>query len=127
MVAESPRREQLSPATYRALLAEAEMLLERGRSVIVDASWTEVAHRNDATAMAMATASDLVPLRCEAPVEVTDARLGARLAGSASDADRRIAHEMAARRHLWHEAAVIDTSLSVDASVSIALDELGMW
>lgn len=116
-----------SDATYRALLAEAEMLLERGRSVIVDASWTEVAHRNDATAMAMATASDLVPLRCEAPIEVTDARLDERHAGSASDADRRIAHEMAARRHLWHEAAVIDTSLSVDASVAVALDELGLW
>lgn len=115
-----------SDATYRALLAEAEMLLERGRSVIVDASWTEIGHRNDATAIAMATASDVVPLICEAPVEVTDARLDARPGGSVSDADRRIAHEMAARGRPWHEAAVIDTSLSVDASVAVALEELGM-
>jgi aminoglycoside phosphotransferase family enzyme/predicted kinase len=115
-----------SDATYRALLAEAESMLERGQSVIVDASWTDISHRNDAISMASAMASDVVPLVCEAPSALTDARLEQRGAHSISDADRRIAHEMAAHQHPWLDAISIDTSVDLDESITAAVAALGI-
>jgi aminoglycoside phosphotransferase family enzyme/predicted kinase len=114
-----------SDATYRVLLAEAETLLERGQSVIVDASWIDISHRNDAISLAAATASDVVPLVCRAPSAVTDARLDQRGTDSISDADRRIAQELAAHQHPWPDAIPIDTSVELAESISMALGALG--
>jgi len=117
-------RPEHTDATYHEMLTEAHRLLATGQSVILDASWTDIAHRNDAVGVAVGTSSDVVPLTCVAPPEVVADRLAQRGPGSVSDADRHIAEEMAAREHPWHAATVIDTSTTIDESVMRAVAAL---
>lgn len=95
--------------TYAELLRRAEELLGRGESVVLDASWSAAEGRDRAQEVAFRTHSALVPLRCDAPALVTDARLRTRT-GSLSDADPTIAHAMAEDMTPWPEATVVDTS-----------------
>jgi len=103
-------------ATYRALLDRARPLLERGRTVVLDASWTRDEHRRWAAALADETASDLIELRCAAPTGVAAARIRARAAGGgdASDADEAVAAAMAATADPWPTAIDLDTTPAVD-------------
>jgi hypothetical protein len=109
--------------TYEALLARARIALELGESVVLDASWSDPAHRADAARLADATASDLVELRCELEAEIADARLRRRgnAGGDPSDADRGIAAQMRRRAGLWPTASVIDTSGSRDDALDKAV------
>jgi uncharacterized protein len=95
--------------TYAELRRRAEELLGRGESVVLDASWSAAEERDRAREVALRTHSTLVPLRCDAPAPVTDARLRTRT-GSLSDADPAIAHAMAKDLTPWPEATVVDTS-----------------
>lgn len=113
---------QTTAATYAELLARARMLLARGESVVLDASWGTAATRADAAALAEATAADLVELCCEAPESVTTPRIAARVrAGTdASDASPEIARALAERADPWPSATTIHTSGDVEASLSAA-------
>ena len=76
-------------ATYAGLLARARVLVERGQSVVLDATWGDARHRSAAAALATETRSDLVELRCDAPLDACAARI-----------ERRAAHGRdAVRRH----------------------------
>ncbi|HSK59422.1 MAG TPA: AAA family ATPase, partial [Actinomycetospora sp.] len=77
-------RPEHTDATYAALLHRAEELLERGETVVLDASWTDADHRARAAAVAARTSAPLVGLRCDAPRDLADARIRARR-GAASD------------------------------------------
>lgn len=105
---------------YRELLNRAANLLAVGESVVLDASWTSAVHRAAARAVAGRTRSHLVELRCDAPAELTSARLRTRT-GSISDADPAIAVAMAARMDPWPEATAVPTTGSPDA----VLDAVG--
>ena len=117
--------ERATAATYRALLDRARFLLELGESVILDASWSESHWRNDAVTLARETTSDLVEVRCEAPIEVTRQRIAARARSGrdASDATVEIAARMAATVDPWPTAETIDTSslpaVAVDACIAV--------
>ena len=78
-----------SPRTYAQLLARAERLLSRGESVVLDATWSRAAHREAAAAVAERTSSGLSAFRCDAPLDLVEARLARR--ASVSDADLRVA------------------------------------
>ncbi|MFI7680433.1 AAA family ATPase [Actinophytocola sp. NPDC049390] len=106
--------------TYAELLRRAGELLARGEQVVLDASWSAAAARDLARELAERTRSTFVPLRCIAPVTVTDDRLRTRT-GSMSDADPEIAHAMAADEELWPEARDLNTSGSPDAAVTEAM------
>jgi predicted kinase len=123
--AEGIYRPEHTDATYRELLARARHRLERGDSVILDASWTDPARRDQAAAVAHATLSDLVALRCDAPVAVAAHRLRHRAAGEASDATPAIAEAMAAAAPKWDDAVVVDTTTAIEASASAALEAIG--
>lgn len=99
-------------AVYERMLDEARVLLAHGEIVVLDASWSSAAHRASARAVADATASDLVELRCDAPVAVCTERVARRLArgADASEATPEVAAALAARFDEWPEATVIDTS-----------------
>jgi predicted kinase len=103
-------------ATYEQLLGRAGTLLERGESVVLDASWSSALLRSQARDLARATTSDLVELRCDAAATVATARINARRdrGVDASEATPAIAEEMAARFAAWPEAATIDTSAALD-------------
>jgi aminoglycoside phosphotransferase family enzyme/predicted kinase len=100
--------------TYEHLLARARIALERGQSVVLDASWTDAGRRGEAARVAAATSSDLVELRCELDPEVAGARLDRRRAEGtdASDADRDVAAALRTAAAPWPGATVIDTSAS---------------
>jgi aminoglycoside phosphotransferase family enzyme/predicted kinase len=99
-------------ATYDLLLDRAAVVLARGGTVVLDASWTSEAHRRSARATAARCGADVVELRCACPPEVAEERIERRRAGgpTASDADAAVARRMAERADPWPEAAVVDTS-----------------
>lgn len=108
--------------TYGELVARAGTLLERGESVVLDASWTKAEHRGLAHDVAVRTHSRFVPLRCEAAPDVVAARLHQRLrVHSYSDADERIATAMAAHADPWPQAAAVRTDEVPDGSLEHAL------
>jgi hypothetical protein len=98
--------------TYRVLLEQARALLEAGEPVVLDASWTDARRRREAAALADATSSDLVELRCETSPERAAGRLQRRAArgGDPSNAGPEIHRAMAADQDPWPTAVPIDTS-----------------
>jgi predicted kinase len=105
--------------TYMNLLARAEKLLQRGESVVLDASWNQARHRELARDVAVRTRSTLVALRCETEPEVAAARLRQR-AHSLSDADEHIAAAMGVRAEPWPDASTIHTDAAPADSVARA-------
>ena len=110
-------------ATYRELLARAGARLGCGESVILDASWTSAARRAGAAALARATASDLVELRCEAPTDLLAARIGRRrrAASDLSEATGEILLKMAAAQDPWPSVSTVDTSAGPRPALEAAL------
>jgi aminoglycoside phosphotransferase family enzyme/predicted kinase len=105
-------RPEATAETYREMLRRAQVALAHGESVVLDASFTAGDGRRRARAIAVATASDLVELRCTAPPVVAAARVRQRLAagGDASDATPAIAAARAAAADPWPEASAVDTT-----------------
>jgi hypothetical protein len=105
-------RPEVTAETYREMLRRAQVALAYGESVVLDASFTADDGRRRARAIAAATASDLVQLRCTAPPAVAAARIRHRLAagGDASDATPAIAAALASAADPWPEAAGVDTT-----------------
>ena len=99
-------------ATHREMLRRTEVALGLGEVVVLDASWGSERRRREARAVATRTSSDLVELRCRAPVDTAAGRLRhrRRLGGDASDATPEIAAELARGEDAWPAAAVVDTS-----------------
>lgn len=106
--------------TYAELLRRARYLLSMGESVVLDASWSQQAHRDSATAVAERTGSALIELRCHTPSDVAAARIRARNS-TASDADPVIAAGMAADADPWPNAVTLNTIKSPDDVLRQAL------
>ncbi|WP_163553865.1 AAA family ATPase [Candidatus Frankia alpina] len=107
---------QPTEATYSELMQRARTALERGESVVLDASWTSGAHRQLAARIATETDADLVELCCVAPREVAAARIARRaaLGGDASDASIAVHAAMAVRNDPWPTAHEVPTTGPVD-------------
>lgn len=105
-------RPQITEATYRDLLAEAGRELGLGRTVVLDATWRVPRWRDAAADLARRTSSDLVELRCVAPLELALDRIRRRLGTGLdpSDATEEIARALATRDSPWLTATAIDTS-----------------
>lgn len=117
---------RMTRATYTELFARARRLLERGESVIIDASFVEAGFRRQAALTAEGTSSELAALCCEVAPEVAAARLAGGRPGDASDATPAVAAAMAARAEPWPEAAAIDTAAGPDEAVRAAATALGL-
>jgi aminoglycoside phosphotransferase family enzyme/predicted kinase len=111
--------------TYAELLQRAGRLLERGRSVILDASWADPGRRQRAARLARRTISDLAQFRCVLEAGTADHRMSLR--SSPSDAGPAIAAEMRAGFADWPEAVPLDTGSSVEAAVAQLLHRLQPW
>jgi predicted kinase len=114
-------------SVYQELVRRAEDALRRGETVVLDASWTDEAVRADARRVADETSSDVIELRCVAPVEVTAARMAARAAagGDASDADAAIAAAMAATADPWPTSVALDTVADPEDVLQAAVSHIG--
>lgn len=106
--------------TYTALLERAGVLLRRGESVVLDASWTRQAPREQAARLAHEAHADLTQLRCTAPPEAAAERIRSRARG-ASDATSAVATAMAADSEPWPSAGTVDTSDDPEHSLAQAL------
>jgi aminoglycoside phosphotransferase family enzyme/predicted kinase len=98
--------------TYGVMLARADQLLQRGESVIIDATWLSARVRARARDLAARTSSGLRELRCTVPQSVADRRIEERIVATedASDVTVATAHALAPTFEPWPEATVIDTS-----------------
>jgi hypothetical protein len=111
-------------ATYRELIARARLALERGESVVLDASWAHAPWRAAAAQLGDDTVSNVVELCCEVAPEVGAARIAARQAigEDVSDATAAIATEISTRFDPWPSAHVIPTSRSPGQVLASTLD-----
>lgn len=106
--------------TYAALLERAGALLRRGESVVLDASWTRRAPREQAALLAREVGADLTQLRCWVPPEVAADRIQRRERG-VSDATSAIASAMATDTDPWPSARTVATTRDPDCSLAQAL------
>ena len=112
-----------SDRTYAALVDRARCLIERGQSVVLDASWNDDAHRAPVRAAARSTSSELSELCCELPADLAAGRMRRRdeEGMDASDATPAIAAALARRADPWPEARKIVTDAEPDQIVERAL------
>lgn len=108
--------------TYQELLHQARVLLGLGESVVLDASWSSVEHRERARSVAYDCLADLTEVCCSAVPALVAQRLSLRsaqrhLAGDHSDADAGIAAVMSNHFEDWPQAMTLDT---VDAPEALA-------
>jgi aminoglycoside phosphotransferase family enzyme/predicted kinase len=104
---------------YDEVLRQAELLLRRGTSVILDGTWRDQRQRKRARKLAADNAVPLVELTCTLPLEVAAARIEDR-AESSSDATPQIATALAANRSLASGEYHIDTGRPLADSVADA-------
>jgi hypothetical protein len=105
-------------ATYHLMLQRAELLMGRGESVVLDASWVDVAERERAAAVADRTHAELVPLRCELDPATAAERIRRRT--GISDADERIATRLRQATAPWPGSTTIDTGRTPEECASRA-------
>jgi aminoglycoside phosphotransferase family enzyme/predicted kinase len=92
--------------TYDTMLHRAGLLLRRGESVVLDASWTECEDRTRAAELAEAVGADLVQLQCDLDPATAARRMRDRT--DISDADEHVAELMRAARAPWPGGITVD-------------------
>ncbi len=113
---------EFTDRVYREMLREAELLLARGESVVLDGSWSSDARRQWARDLAGRLSATISEIHCSAPLAVAKERIARRMASlhNPSDATPEIADHLAAHFDRWPEAVKIDTKQSVAGSIEDA-------
>jgi aminoglycoside phosphotransferase family enzyme/predicted kinase len=108
---------------YDELLERAAHQLARGRSVVLDATWTTERQRAAGRGIANRLATDLTVLECEAPATVAEDRVRARLAGGQDPSEVTVEVTRERRRawRPWPGARRLRTDRSLAETVSEAL------
>jgi len=116
-------RQSATDATYAEMLTRARESLGLGQTVVLDATWGDPRWREAAAGLAADTSSDLVELRCVAPLEVAVDRVNRRLAARAdpSEATEQVARALTVREVPWKTATELDTSGDPGGAVASAL------
>ena len=135
-----------SDALYEEMIRRAGVALERGETVVLDASWSSRAWRRRAAARATAAGADVVQLRCAVSPEIAlariadrsrsrsgtaggvrsgtsggvDGRADAGADGGVSDATAPVLYDMARRADPWPEATTVFTTGSVSNTLHTA-------
>jgi uncharacterized protein len=114
-------RPELVESAYREMLRRARLALERGLSVILDATWREKRTREAARRMAKATCADMIELRRVAPRALLRRRLtGRRIrAAMSSDAMLEVLDQMEFQP--WPSANDVDTSVRLPQPLAAAV------
>jgi predicted kinase len=105
--------------TYAELLRRAGLLLARGESVVLDATWSEPRQRAAATALHRRLGAELVLLHCQLPVQVAQARTTGR--AGPSDADAEVVARGAEGFVPWPDAFSIDMRAEPTVCVEAAV------
>jgi len=117
---------EMSERTRGELRHQAEELLRRGVSVVLDSTWQSAADRIAVRELAEAAGAELTELRTELPPALAKERIARRLASlyEPSDATPDLVDAIGDRFDPWPEAATVDTSTSIDASIAAALEAI---
>jgi uncharacterized protein len=120
-------RRDITEQTYGELLTRAGLLLERGESVILDASWSSDAHRQQARTLAEHAGARLVEIECVVTATEAKRRIESRLeaANDPSDAYPELVDDLRQRFETWTTAVRIDTASGPDRVLAQALERLG--
>jgi aminoglycoside phosphotransferase family enzyme/predicted kinase len=116
--------EAASAAVYREVLRRAAVVLESGRSVVLDASFRSSAARTAARDLARRRPAPFLLIECQAPLEVCRARLAERARGpSESDARSQIFEQFVAQYQPIRglppgEHLVVDTGGSLESALA---------
>lgn len=113
-------RPELVETAYVEMLRRARVALERGVSVILDATWREEHTREAARRLADATCTDLTEIRCAAPRELLRRRLARRKPGAAMSSDATVDVLDRMEFEPWR-ATDLDTSVTVSKSLAAAV------
>lgn len=108
-------------AVYDAVMRRASETLAAGRSVILDGTWSDPAHRARAHDMASQRHSPLVELTCEVDVEQALERIRRRGDGTRSEVTPDIARTMYRDHARFSTANRIDTTQPLGDSVAEAV------
>ncbi|KMO82741.1 Cytidylate kinase [Mycolicibacterium chubuense] len=104
---------------YDEVLRRARDLLAQGWPVILDGTWRDAAHRQQARDVAHETASEMVEFICGAPVEAAARRVAER-GPSVSDATPEIAAALSDAHGDWPQAQRLDTTCPLEESIAQA-------
>ena len=107
-------------AVYGVLLDRARAELTQGWDVVLDATWSQAAFRDQARAVAVDTSSVLVELNCSSPAVVAERRLVARPVGHPSEAGPEVRRVLEASSDPWPTATIVDTSGPVEEALATA-------
>ena len=105
-----PYTEGATARVYAEMLDRAHLALQRGESVVLDASWSDAGWRRRAREVARHSAAVLVEVCCVVPDQVAAARLAAPRGGP-SDAAVPTRISMAAEFAAWPEAVTLPSDV----------------
>jgi len=109
-------------AAYRAMLAHARNALERGETVILDATWASREDRARAQDLATATHTASAMFECRVPRDVAVQRAALRQAQSVDESEAGPSEVLLLRRRdAWPDAEVLDTTRAAADVVATAL------
>ncbi len=105
---------------YRRLLDQADSLLQRGESVVLDATWSDSRRRVWARDLAARTRSEFSSVHLVAPLETACARLQLRdvVGDDPSDATPELARQLDGRFDDWPEATVVSSDRTISETVA---------
>lgn len=106
-------------AVYATMLRRSRVLLAHGRSVILDGTWRDAQHREDAREVARKAHCPTVELACSVAIDEAVARIDSRVSAT-SDANPQIAAAIARDQQTWVGAHHIDTARPLGDSVAEA-------
>lgn len=121
---------RFSPAatetTYQGLVQRAISALGRGESVILDATWATVRHREAAEAAALEARSAFVTLDCHVSPDLAERRVGRRIGAGAdiSMATVAVARRITESFAPWACTGRLDTSGPIAETLSVALETI---
>lgn len=112
---------------YDQLVRSAEDAARSGRSVLLDATWSEGPRRAAAAAAACRASAELIELRCACSADRRAARIAGRLASGTGESDvtPEVAAAMAAAEDRWPSARAVDTEGTAAQSRASAAAVLG--
>lgn len=114
---------EMNALTAKELRRQAQQLLQRGISVVLDSTWQHASDREAIRELVRDSGAELTELRCDLPRAVAKERIARRLASlyQPSDATPDLVDAIGDRFDAWPEAVPISTSTKVEVSVAAAV------
>jgi uncharacterized protein len=115
---------EMISATYQEQRREAELLLNAGHSVVLDASWASESQREQARKSARSCGVELLEIECRLDESIARERVAHRLADptNESDATSDLVASLNVQRDPWPTACGVSTIPPIDDVVSYAIE-----